>query len=61
MQDTVLDIRVVQDDAQPFYSFLSGCLQLGNSLLARRVVELAVHTEPARARPHVEGTGLSPA
>jgi hypothetical protein len=28
-------------------------------VLARRVVELAARTEPARARPHVEGTGLS--
>ena len=58
-QDTVLDIMVALDEARPFYSFLSGCLQLGNSLLARRVVELAVRTEPAHARPHVEGTSLS--
>ena len=58
---------LAQDDAQPFllftflllHTFLSACLQLGDSLLLGRVVELAEHAIPARARPHVEGTDLS--
>ena len=62
---------LAQDDAQPFLllftfllhtfllTFLSACLQLGDSLLEGRVVELAEHAIPARARPHVEGTDLS--
>ena len=65
---------LAQDDAQPFLlftflllllafllllTFLSTCLQLGNSLLWGRVVEFAERAIPARARPHVECTDLS--